>query len=49
MGKPNEVNVKLHVGSDDLNLKKSRPRFRVQGFKNLLTYDSMTFLVVVLF
>jgi hypothetical protein len=48
MGKPNEVNVQSHVGSDDLNLKNSRPRLRVQGFKNLLTYDSMTFLVAVL-
>jgi len=35
MGKSKEVNVKLHVGSDDLNLKKSRSRFRVQGFENL--------------
>ncbi len=45
-GKPKEVNVGLHVGSDDLNLKKSRSRLRVQGFENLLTYDSMTFLIV---
>jgi hypothetical protein len=49
MGKPKEVNVQLHVGSDDLNLKKSRLGLRVQGFKNLLTYDSMTFLVAILF
>jgi hypothetical protein len=48
-GKPKEVNVGLHVGSDDLNLKKSRSRLRVQGFENLLTYDSMTFLTIALF
>jgi hypothetical protein len=29
MGKPMEVNVELHVGSDDSNLKKSRSRVRV--------------------
>jgi len=49
MGKPKEVNVRLHVGSDDLNFKKSRSGLRVQGFENLLTYDSMTFHVVVFF
>jgi len=48
-GKPKEINVGLHVGNDDLNLKKSRSRLRVQGFENLLTYDSMTFLTVPLF
>jgi hypothetical protein len=45
-GKPKEVNVWLHVGSDDLNLKKSRSKLRVQGFENLLTYDSMTFITI---
>jgi hypothetical protein len=49
MGKPKEVNVKLHVGSDDLNLKRSRSRLRVQGFENFLTYDSMTFPVAIFF
>jgi len=29
MGKPKEVNVELHVGSDDLNLKRSRLRVKV--------------------
>jgi hypothetical protein len=29
MGKPKEVNVRLHVGSDDLNLKKSMLGLRV--------------------
>jgi hypothetical protein len=28
-GTPKEVNVGLHVGSDDLNLRKSRSRLRV--------------------
>jgi len=44
-----EVNVRLHVGSDDLNLKKSMLRLMVQGFENLLTYDSMTFHVAIFF
>ncbi len=49
MGKPKEVNVRLHVGSDDLNLKKSMLGLMVQGFENLLTYDSMTFHVAIFF
>ncbi len=48
-GKPEEVNVGLHVGSDDLNLRKSSSELRVQGFENLLTYDSMTFPAAALF
>jgi hypothetical protein len=48
-GKPKEVNVKLHVGSDGSNFKKSRSRLKVQGFENLLIYDSITFPVAVLF
>jgi hypothetical protein len=48
-GKPKEVNVGLHVGNDDLKLKNSRSRLRVQGFDNLLTYDSMTFHVAIIF
>jgi hypothetical protein len=46
-GKPKEVNVRLHVRNDDLNFKKSW--LRVQGFENLLTYDSMTFPIAVFF
>ncbi len=31
-GKPEEVNVRSHVGSDALNLRKSGPGLRVHGF-----------------
>jgi hypothetical protein len=33
-GKPEEVNVGSHVGSDALNLRKSGPELRVHGFWN---------------
>jgi hypothetical protein len=42
-GKPEEVNVGSHVGSDALNRRKSGQGLGSMVSENLLTYESMTF------